>query len=70
MSNDDEIELALIPGATGPVNQDTPSTYCSFCGKSEHEVSCMLTVPDAAICDNCIESYKTQLAGEASDQES
>src|SRR5215467_5782797 len=30
------------------------SLYCSFCGKSQHEVRKLIAGPEAAICDECI----------------
>jgi class 3 adenylate cyclase len=39
-------------GARGP----SPSTlYCSFCGKSQHEVRKLIAGPTVFICDECIE---------------
>ena len=29
--------------------------YCSFCGKSQHEVRKLITGPTVFICDECIE---------------
>jgi hypothetical protein len=34
----------------------SPSTlYCSFCGKSQHEVSKLIAGPNVFICDECVE---------------
>jgi ATP-dependent Clp protease ATP-binding subunit ClpX len=29
--------------------------YCSFCGKAQHEVFCLLPGPSVYICDECID---------------
>ena len=35
---------------------DTKSTlYCSFCGKSQHEVRKLIAGPTVFICDECVE---------------
>ena len=35
---------------------DTKSTlYCSFCGKSQHEVRKLIAGPTVFICDDCVE---------------
>ncbi len=37
-------------------NEETKSTlYCSFCGKSQHEVKKLIAGPTVFICDECIE---------------
>lgn len=28
--------------------------YCSFCGKAEHEVFCLIAGPRVFICDECV----------------
>jgi ATP-dependent Clp protease ATP-binding subunit ClpX len=41
---------------TGQSSQDSKSTlYCSFCGKSQHEVRKLIAGPTVFICDECIE---------------
>lgn len=36
-------------------NMDHQNTlYCSFCGKSEHEVSKLIAGPGVLICDECV----------------
>ena len=43
--------------ATGPQNQ-TPQQkllYCSFCGKSQHEVHKLIAGPAVYICDECVD---------------
>jgi hypothetical protein len=32
----------------------TKTLYCSFCGKSQHEVSKLIAGPDSFICDECV----------------
>ena len=34
---------------------DSETLYCSFCGKSQHEVAKLVAGPDVFICDECIE---------------
>lgn len=34
---------------------DKTTLYCSFCGKSEHEVRKLIAGPTVFICDECIE---------------
>ena len=29
--------------------------YCSFCGKSQHEVTQLIAAPTVFICDECVE---------------
>ena len=37
-------------------NNDTKSTlYCSFCGKSQHEVRKLIAGPTVFICDECVD---------------
>ena len=39
-------------------NNDSKSKntlYCSFCGKSQHEVKKLIAVPTVFICDECVE---------------
>ena len=32
-----------------------PVLYCSFCGKSQHEVRKLIAAPTTFICDECVE---------------
>lgn len=32
-----------------------PTLYCSFCGKSQHEVAKLVAGPTAFICGDCVE---------------
>ena len=34
---------------------DDRSLYCSFCGKSQHEVRKLIAGPSVFICDECVE---------------
>jgi ATP-dependent Clp protease ATP-binding subunit ClpX len=46
------------PGAGDPMSKsgDTKNTlYCSFCGKSQHEVRKLIAGPTVFICDECVE---------------
>ncbi len=39
-----------------PTGEDTKNTlYCSFCGKSQHEVRKLIAGPTVFICDECVE---------------
>jgi ATP-dependent Clp protease ATP-binding subunit ClpX len=41
---------------TKPTNADSKNTlYCSFCGKSQHEVRKLIAGPTVFICDECVE---------------
>ena len=41
---------------SAPTGDDTKSTlYCSFCGKSQHEVRKLIAGPTVFICDECVE---------------
>ncbi|MEM8695241.1 MAG: ATP-dependent Clp protease ATP-binding subunit ClpX [Pseudomonadota bacterium] len=41
---------------TKPIGGDSKSTlYCSFCGKSQHEVRKLIAGPTVFICDECVE---------------
>ena len=35
--------------------QESKILYCSFCGKSEHEVRKLIAGPSVAICDECVD---------------
>src|SRR5262245_28302373 len=52
-----KIDTQSSSAATGPQNQ-TPQEkllYCSFCGKSQHEVHKLIAGPAAYICDECVD---------------
>ncbi len=36
--------------------------YCSFCGKSQHEVSKLIAGPKAFICDECVDLCREIIA--------
>ncbi len=39
-----------------PLSSDEMNTlYCSFCGKSQHEVKKLIAGPNSNICDECVE---------------
>src|SRR5229473_6720975 len=44
---------ALAPA--GIVSEPTNALYCSFCGKSQHEVRKLIAGPTVFICDECVE---------------
>ena len=46
--------------------QDAKGTlYCSFCGKSQHEVRKLIAGPTVFICDECVELSKDILRDDA-----
>ena len=46
---------------------DSKSTlYCSFCGKSQHEVRKLIAGPSVFICDECISLCNTIIEEERS----
>ena len=36
-------------------NNDKKNLYCSFCGKSQHEVRKLIAGPSVFVCDECVE---------------
>jgi ATP-dependent Clp protease ATP-binding subunit ClpX len=36
-------------------NDDEKLLYCSFCGKSQHEVRKLIAGPSVYVCDECVE---------------
>ena len=51
------IDAQNSSAATGPQNQTLQERllYCSFCGKSQHEVHKLIAGPAVFICDECID---------------
>ncbi len=50
---------------TGSKSSDTKNTlYCSFCGKSQHEVRKLIAGPTVFICDECVELCMDIIRGE------
>ena len=48
--------MSKIGGKSGGGNGDGKNTlYCSFCGKSQHEVRKLIAGPTVFICDECVE---------------
>ena len=43
--------------------------YCSFCGKSQHEVKKLIAGPSVFICDECIDLCNDIITDEASNVE-
>jgi hypothetical protein len=41
-----------------------PRGYCSFCGKSQHEVRKLIAGPTVFICDECVETCAGIIRGE------
>jgi hypothetical protein len=40
---------------TSDTSKDANTLYCSFCGKSQHEVRKLIAGPTVFICDECVE---------------
>ena len=45
--------------------KDPDTLYCSFCKKSQHEISKLIAGPRVFICDECIEMCNEIIAEEA-----
>lgn len=46
---------SLSPAPQPPKESDPPGTlYCSFCGKSQHQVAKLIAGPKVFICDKCV----------------
>ena len=45
-------------------NEDGKLLYCSFCGKSQHEVRKLIAGPSVFICDECVELCNDIIAEE------
>ncbi|MEY2842185.1 MAG: hypothetical protein RI920_222, partial [Pseudomonadota bacterium] len=52
--------MAEKKGSTGE-----KTLYCSFCGKSQHEVKKLIAGPSVFICDECIELCNDIIRDEA-----
>jgi hypothetical protein len=56
-----KIETAKLPGAAaapssaGGDSGSQKTLYCSFCGKSQHDVKKLIAGPSVYICDECVE---------------
>jgi hypothetical protein len=44
-----------FPNPGTPANRDGTPWYCSFCGKSQHEVSQLIAGPTVFICNECVD---------------
>src|SRR3712207_7405574 len=47
------LEMQIMSKAGG--NDSKSTLYCSFCGKSQHEVRKLIAGPTVFICDECVE---------------
>ncbi|AHK44002.1 ATP-dependent Clp protease ATP-binding subunit ClpX [Ensifer adhaerens OV14] len=47
------MEMSKVSGSNGGDSKNT--LYCSFCGKSQHEVRKLIAGPTVFICDECVE---------------
>ena len=45
---------SLAPAAGQPPPPQKATLHCSFCGKSQHEVRCLVAGPGVFICDECV----------------
>lgn len=45
--------MSKVSGSNGGDSKNT--LYCSFCGKSQHEVRKLIAGPTVFICDECVE---------------
>ena len=48
-------KLPAIVSDLVEVNQESGTCYCSFCGKSQHEVKTLIAGPAVFICGDCID---------------
>jgi hypothetical protein len=48
-------EAAGAPSSAGTADSGTHTLYCSFCGKSQHDVRKLIAGPLVYICDKCVE---------------
>jgi hypothetical protein len=66
----DHIDQRLAKSSAGvPMNADIdsspkPTLFCSFCGKSQHDVRALVAGPHVFICDECIELSMTVVRDE------
>jgi hypothetical protein len=44
----------LAPAPAPDPAPPTPTLYCSFCGKSQHDVRALVSGPTSLICDECV----------------
>ena len=49
-------------------NEDNKLLYCSFCGKSQHEVRKLIAGPSVFICDECVDLCEDIIREEAIDE--
>ena len=54
--------------ASGSDSKNT--LYCSFCGKSQHEVRKLIAGPSVFICDECIELCNDIIRDEVASEQS
>ena len=50
-------------------NKGDKLLYCSFCGKSQHEVKKLIAGPSVFVCDECVELCNEIIREEAEDVE-
>jgi len=50
------------------VKEEKTILFCSFCGKSQHELFVLITGPTCAICDECVELCAEIVIGERNEK--
>ncbi len=53
----------LLPGYSGRVAESGNVLSCSFCGKSQQQVTKLIAGPHIYICDSCVSRAHTVIAG-------
>src|SRR6202790_5559733 len=48
-------DAGALPVTAAPVPEPDKTLYCSFCGKSQHEVRKLIAGPTVFVCDECVE---------------
>ena len=55
---------------TGDGGDDGKLLYCSFCGKSQHEVRKLIAGPSVFICDECVDLCNDIISEEVQESDS
>jgi ATP-dependent Clp protease ATP-binding subunit ClpX len=58
----------MSDGKQGKGNNGDRLLYCSFCGKSQHEVRKLIAGPSVFICDECVELCNDIIREEVQDR--
>jgi ATP-dependent Clp protease ATP-binding subunit ClpX len=59
-----------MTGTTGDNEDNSKIMYCSFCGKSQHEVRKLIAGPSVFVCDECVELCNDIIREEIHDSKS